>query len=296
MADRPPTAMATFSRVVLAVDLVAVIGAGIQLFVLSTRTDEYFAWTIKVPITAALLGAGYLSSIVSVVMAMRSRHWQHARGLLVMGVVITGFTTLATLLHLEQFHFDSGPTSARASAWAWLVIYIAVPVMLIAAIVMQEREGGRFEYSVDVPLRPWVRAALLLHAVPLTILGLGLAFLPDSFDGLWPWPLTPLTAGAVAAWLLTIASAGWWSLREGDWRRVRVAFPAVIIFDALALIGAARFSDALDFGDAQTWVYLGALVTSLGLMSLAAVRQEADLRERATPGSERTDPGLAVST
>lgn len=33
--------------------------AGVQLFVFSERTDEYFAWTIQPPVGAALLGAGY---------------------------------------------------------------------------------------------------------------------------------------------------------------------------------------------------------------------------------------------
>jgi hypothetical protein len=271
--------MGRFARVVLALDLAAVIGAGVQLFVLSTHTADYFAWTIKAPITAALLGAGYWSSIPSVVLAMRAREWRNARALLVMGLVITGFTTLATFLHLEQFHFDSGPVLARIFAWVWLVIYIAIPLMLLAAVVIGERAGGRHEYAIETPLLPWVRAVLAVHAVPLTVLGLGLAFLPGTFADLWPWPLTPLTSGAVGAWLLTIAGGCWWALRDGDWRRVRVAFPAFIAFDVLALAGAARFSDALDFGAAGTWLYLGALGVSLALFALAAARQETETRD-----------------
>jgi hypothetical protein len=274
MAAGHPTPMGGFARLVLALDLVAVIGAGVQLFVLSTHTADYFAWTIKAPITAALLGAGYWSSIPSVIIAMREREWRNARALLVMGLVITGFTTLATLLHLSLFHFDSGPFLARAFAWVWLGIYIAIPLMLLAAFVTQERAGGRDEYAVETPLLPWVRLLLAVHAVPLTVLGLGLAFVPGTFADLWPWPLTPLTAGAVAAWLLTIAAGCWWALRDGDWRRVRVAFPAFVAFDVLALAGAARFPGALDSGDARTWIYLGCLVASLILFALAAVRQQ----------------------
>ena len=33
--------------------------AGFQLFVLTDRTEDFFAWTIDPPLTAAFLGAGY---------------------------------------------------------------------------------------------------------------------------------------------------------------------------------------------------------------------------------------------
>lgn len=284
MSLRRPTAMGRFARVVLVVDLAAVTVAGIQLFVLSTRTSDYFAWTIKAPLTAALLGAGYWSSIPMLVLALRSREWQRVRTLFVMGLATTWFATLATFWHLEQFHLRSGATVSRLAAWAWLAVYVAVPLMLFAALVVQERAGGRFDYATDAPLLRWVRAVLVLHAAPLTVLGLGLAFFPGSFADLWPWPLTPLTAGAVAGWLLTIAAGGWWSLREGDWRRIRVAFPGLIVFPLLALAGVARFSDAVDFSDARTWVYLGALVSSPTLIGLAAVHQEQRARAGDTSG------------
>lgn len=274
--DSPrPTPMFAFARLVLILDLIAVIGASLQLFVLSAHTDEFFAWTIKTPITAALLGAGYLSSIPIVLIALRAREWQQVRTLVVMGLAITGFTTLATFWHLDLFHFDSGPFSARLSAWTWLAVYVAIPPMLLAAFVIGERAGGRSEYAVQAPLRPWMRWALVAFATPVTVFGLGLAFLPATFADLWPWPLTPLTAGAVAAWLLTLAVGCWWSLREADWRRVRVAFPAFIAAPALALVGAVRYSEALD-GGVRTWVYLAVLVGLLGCSVVAWLQNERD--------------------
>ncbi len=70
--------------------------------------------------------------------------------------------------------------SARSSAWIWLVIYIVIPPMLLAAFVMGERAGGRAEYAVQVPLRNWTRMALAVTGAPLTILGMGLAFSPGD--------------------------------------------------------------------------------------------------------------------
>jgi hypothetical protein len=54
---------------------------------------------------------------------------------------------------------------------------------------------------------------------------------------------------------------------------VRVAFPAFFTFAVLALIGAARYSEALD-GGALTWAYLAALVALLGFSALAWLQHE----------------------
>ena len=51
--------------------------AGIQLFVLSTATDRFFAWTIGVPLTAAFLGVGYWASVALEWLAAREKTWVH---------------------------------------------------------------------------------------------------------------------------------------------------------------------------------------------------------------------------
>jgi hypothetical protein len=274
VAERAPLELGSLARFVLVVDLVAQVVAGVQLVVLTRRTDDFFAWTIAVPATAALLGAGYWAGVPSVVLALRSGTWAEARIIFPMGLTITGFTALATFRHLDLFHLDSGPGSARFAAWAWVVVYIAVPLLLLVAFVERERAGGRAIRAVEVPLGRATRAVLLAHAVPLTVLGLGLTFAPGTFADLWPWSLTPLTARAVAAWLLTVAVASWWALRDGDWRRTRVAFPALVAFPVLALFGAARFAEVFDADDLRTWLYIAALVASAAAFTFVGVQHE----------------------
>ena len=60
-------------RVLLVVAAVLVFLAGLQLTVFPTRTAEWFAWTIDVPMTAVFLGAAYWSSAVLEVAGARSR-------------------------------------------------------------------------------------------------------------------------------------------------------------------------------------------------------------------------------
>ena len=101
--------------------------AGIQLFVLTTRTDHYFAWTIANPLTAAFLGAFYWTAIPLAFLSARRRVWADARVGVPGVLVFLWATLLTTLLHLGKFHFSSPDRFAKGAAWLWLIIYSADP-------------------------------------------------------------------------------------------------------------------------------------------------------------------------
>ena len=151
---------------------------------------------------------------------------------------------------------------------------MTIPILLAVVFVRQERAAGASAHGVDAPLVPLMRTALLVQAVVTTILGLGLILWADAFDVVWPWPLTPLTAGAVGAWLLTIASFSWWALHEGDWTRFRTGVPGFAVFLALVVIGALRYSEPLDWGTWQPWAFFGALAISVSVFAVATWQQE----------------------
>jgi hypothetical protein len=258
--------------------------AGIQLYALPTRTADFFAWTIGVPMTAAFLGAFFWANTPGFGLAIRIGEWPRVRILVVATLALTVFMAIATLRHLDIFHLDNGGAPARFAAWAWLLVYIGLPLLLIVSFVLQERSGGARAYSVRHPLLGWVRLFFLLQAAGATILGLGLSFAPTVFDELWPWNLPALPAGAVGAWLLAFAAASWWVLREGDWQRVRIAIPGYLALCALQLLAVLRFRNAL-LGDGRTWAYVATLVALFALTALAAWQQETGARRAALPES-----------
>ncbi|HZA27878.1 MAG TPA: hypothetical protein VE915_09620 [Actinomycetota bacterium] len=247
--------------------------AGIQLYVLSTRTADFFAWTIGVPLTAAFLGAFFWANTPSFVVALRDGEWPRVRILIVATLSLTVFMAIATLRHLDIFHLKEGELTARLAAWAWLIVYVGLPWLLIASFVQQERAGAGLAYSVRDPLLGWVRVYFLLQAVGATILGLGLSFAPGVFADIWPWALPPLPAGAVGAWVLAFAAASWWVLREGDWQRIRIAIPGYLAMCALQLLAAFRFRNELVDGP-RTWAYVGTLAGLLVFTATAAWQQE----------------------
>src|SRR4051794_16705447 len=126
-----------------------VFAAGFQLFVLTEMTDRYFAWTVRPPLTAAVLGAAYWSSCVLEFVAARERTWARARAAVPAVLVFTALTFLVTLIHRDRFHLGapSGPLTIFAT-WVWIAIYAIVPLAMAVLLVVQFRTPGGDEARV----------------------------------------------------------------------------------------------------------------------------------------------------
>ena len=94
-------------RIILYLASFLVLSVGLSLYLLSERTDTYFSWTINPPLTAAFLGAGYLASFLTELLAAREGIWARAR-IAVPGVLVfTILTSIVTFIHLDKFHLDN---------------------------------------------------------------------------------------------------------------------------------------------------------------------------------------------
>ena len=235
--------------------------AGLQLFVFPERTDEFFAWTIDVPLTAAFLGAGYWASVAFEWFAARERLWANARIAVPSVFVFTSLTLVATLLHLDLFHLDSNlDLMTRAVTWAWIAIYASVPVFMVVLFARQMRMPGNDPARIRVLPRT-IALVLIIHAILLPAIGAYLFVAPDRAASLWPWALTPLTGRAVGAWVLSLGVAAAHALWENDLRRVRVAAAGYTAIGVLQGAALARFPDAVEWSEPQTLVYLGVLAS-----------------------------------
>lgn len=261
---------ATAARPVLAglrVLLVAFAGLTVlgfaALWVASGRTAQLFAWTVEPPMTAAFLGAGYAAGTVLVVLTLRTRTWAEARVGVLTVLVFTALTLLATLVHRDRFHFAAGGGVARAAAWFWLAVYVVVPVAMAVLLVAQRRSPGA-DPPVRLPMPGWLAAALAAQGGALLAVGAALYAAPASARWLWPWPLTPLTARAVAAWLIAFGLAAVLAVRERDLDRLRVPAAAYLGLGLLQLVTVARFADQVRWGSPAAQVYLVVLAAAVG--------------------------------
>lgn len=239
-------------------------GTGLALYALPARTEDYWAWTIAAEPSAAFLGASYLGAAVSLVLAAREPAWERARLIAVLALALTSLALLVTLLNLDPFDFGS------PIAWIWLAVYVALPPLVLTALLRQERAG---EYGGEQALAA-TRIVFGSAGVLLGAVGLALLAGWDALEARWPWPLTPLTAGVIGGWICTYAVGFlWFALRERSWERSRIAAVAIATTLGLDLVAAARLWEEFD-GDAPAAVYTVALTALLVAIAIAAVIEE----------------------
>ncbi|HAV76518.1 MAG TPA: hypothetical protein DCX53_04095 [Anaerolineae bacterium] len=242
------------------VEIIAIL----QLYFFSQSTDKYFAWTIANPLTAAFLGAGFGAGFILVFIYRKETLWANARVALPGVLAFTLLTLLATFLHIDKFHIvtSSVPTAVFFS-WVWIIIYILAPIAQAAAIWQQTRASGG-----DPPrehlLPAWLKIALGSHVVIMLLVGIPLFIAPQSVSSLWPWALTPLTARAVAAWVIGIGLILGHALWENDWKRIRGGALAYAVYNLMQIIALFRFSEQIIIG-VSFWIYTFIILSGLML-------------------------------
>jgi hypothetical protein len=259
-----------------AVASVLVLIATIQLFVLSNRTAHYFAWTIGVPLTAAVDGAFYLASFALLFPATWARSWASVRPLAWGVLTISTLKLVATLLHTSLFHFSDPNLTPRIAGWGWLIVYIGVPIALGTLIAVQLRTPGG-DPPVERPMPPALRILTGALSVVLLLIGLALLLAPAATAKHWPWPLTALTAQALSAWFVGIGVLVGLSVRDGDVIRSRNIWVAAMLLLVLQLVSLGRYSDVFDWSSVSGVLYLAlfACIGALGVWGFIASRTPA---------------------
>ena len=224
------------------------------------------------PLTAAFLGSAYLASGFAELLSSREPVWANARATVPPVFIFTTITLVVTLVNRDAFHFGAEqPITARVIAWVWLIVYAIVPILLAWQWLVQVRRPGG-DPPRAAPLAWWARLSLVVHLVLMLPLGVAFLLVPDQAKGVWPWPLTTLTAQAIGAWALGLglgAAGGAW---ENDWRRLRAASPTYAVFGAVGLLSIGRFGATVDWASPAAWV-LVAVLASLVVGGAVAWRQ-----------------------
>jgi peptidoglycan/LPS O-acetylase OafA/YrhL len=231
--------------------------AGLLLFVGATRTDDYFSWTIAPPLTAAFLGAAYWAAAVLFLWASAQRDWPTIRIAALPEVTVAVLLLLATQLHLEKFH-------SNVFGYFWVAVYaIAAPVLIYLLVT---HGGGRSDPAPGAPMPNWLRLLLGAQAALFGVYGIGLFLSPSGFGAAWPWPLTPLTAQAVASFLLGFGLAAAIAAWGNDLRRFRGAALAYTVLGGFELLAALLHSGDFDGGLAlPAFLLCAASVLTAGL-------------------------------
>lgn len=236
--------------------------AGIQLYFLTEHTETWFSWTIDSPLTASFIGAFYWTSVALASLSARQQTWAHARVGLPGVQVFVVLMLVATLMHLDKFHFDSSDSIARGAAWLWLAVYALEPPVLFAIYMHQLRVPGTDPPRI-APTPSWFLGLITLQATVVLVAGVALFVAPDDAGSWWPWALTPLTARAITAWLIGLGLVTLSSVREKDFARLRPAMASYTVLGTLQFVALARYPDEVDWGAVRMWIYIAFLVSVL---------------------------------
>jgi hypothetical protein len=247
------------------VAILLVTSVGFFLFVLSEHTERLFAWPIQPPLTAAFLGANYWAAFFLALLSAREAVWGRARITYAVSLVFTSLTLLATLMHLDKFTFEN------VNGWLWVIVYVAVPPLLVFLLPRQLRLPGD-EPPRLAPLERWLVPVLVVQAAIVLVIGALLFVSPSSADGWWPWQLTPLTSRAVAAWLLALFAGLVMTLWKRDWSRIRVATLTYAAAPILQFVALARFSHTVDWDGVGIWLYV-TFLASLLVLGIFGIRR-----------------------
>ena len=225
-------------RLLFRASAVLAVIAGLLLFAGATRTEDYFSWTIAPAQTAAFLGAAYWAAAVLFSWASAQRSWASLRIAFFPELTVALLLLIASFTNVEKFH-------GNLFGYFWLVVYAIAAPILIYLLAM--REPGSRDPVPREPMPPWLRLALFAQGSLFAVYGIGLFVAPSGFDAAWPWTLTPLTARAIASFLLGFAVAAWIAVSGNCLRRFRGAALTYAVLGALQLLAVVLHS--ADFKD-----------------------------------------------
>ncbi|MEO6121200.1 MAG: hypothetical protein ABIW46_00055 [Acidimicrobiales bacterium] len=243
--------------------------AFVILYLLPTRTEALWAWTIEPPLTPMIMGGGYLSGAYFFLRVARGRQWHRVGWAFLGTIAFTSLLGLATVLHWDRFNHS------HVSFWAWLSLYVSTPVLLPWLWLNNRRTDPRRVEVGEVVIPATLRRAVGAGGALQLVFALSMFVRPAPFIDRWPWMLTPLTARTLAAFISFPAVTWLCFLFDGRWSSFRIPLETTTIGLALVGLAVALRADDLTSSSQTVALYLvllGVTVTALVALQVAMAR------------------------
>jgi hypothetical protein len=271
------------THILAAIIVPVLVAAFIILYLFPNDTSRLFAWPIKPPLTARLLGATYLGGAYFFTRAAFSRQWHAVRLGFIPVTTFAGIMGLATLLHWDKF------SHGHFAFELWAFLYFTLP-FVIPLIWYFNRRANRGSLQVaEKPFTTGLRLAIgCVGAVMLVSSAIFLVF-PQFMIPIWPWTLSPLTARVMAAMFALPGLVGLGVAADGCWSSASIIFQAQALSILFFLVAIALTKDEIQWGQLGGWTFLGGLLLAALLIGLAAREASARLDRSAASTRESLD-------
>jgi hypothetical protein len=255
------------TQVVSAVIIPFLVLAFVVLWGWPGDTGRLFAWPIKPPLTAMLLGSVYLGGAYFFARAVRATRWHTIKGGFPPVATFATLMGIATILHWAKF------THSHVAFWLWAGLYFTTPFLIAGVWIVNRRfEDRATGYEVLVP-EAMARAVGAI-GVLASVMSAFLFLFPRAAIDLWPWTLTPLTARVMGAiFALGLAAVG--AFTERRWSAYRLMIQVEIVMLVLILGAGVRAAADWDPSNVLTWLFAGGFTGVLVASVALYVRMEA---------------------
>lgn len=193
------------------------------------KAGSYFAWPVTPPLTAMLIGTGFMMRACIGYFLWREKFWPKLRWQAAANYAFLIVIFVATYWHIDEMNWKSSILMTHI----WVLAYTIEPIMLF---LIEPRNP-----EAKAPLPPAVlKGPVFVGLKRVAALGLivsatigGLAFInPKFLDTRWPWQLDPFNARIMAAFFALTAL---WCIKiyfAQDWAEIRLAVLAMTLFAA----------------------------------------------------------------
>ena len=270
---------------ILAVIIVPIlVAAFIILYLFPNDTSRLFAWPIKPPLSARLLGATYLGGAYFFTRAAFSRQWHAVRLGFIPVTTFAGIMGLATLLHWDKF------SHGLFAFELWAFLYFTLPFVIPLIWYFNRRANRGSLQAPEKPFSTGLRLAIAcVGAVMLVSSAISLVF-PQLMIPVWPWTLSPLTARVMAAMFALPGLVGLGVAADGRWSSASIIFQAQALSILFFLVAIALTKDEIQWGQLGGWTFLGGLLLVALLIGLAARQANVRPDRSAVSNRESLDP------
>ena len=247
------TPIAWWGRLWFGVEVFFGVSAVVTIALDPANARTNFAWNVQPTVMAAVLGAFYVSSALLFLLPFFARRWEMIRVMILPTALFCAAELAATFLHWSKFSLGTAPFIV------WFLSYLLPPPIFVALYWLQERRLRRRASAAVAtePLLAVARLALLFWGGLLAAIAVFFFVAPQALIAIAPWPMTPLTARALVAWLLMAGALMLSMARENDRTRVLLGVPMLLLMFPMVTIQIARFAGQVNFANIALFAGLG---------------------------------------
>jgi hypothetical protein len=259
-----PDRVLGITRVLAAIIVPILLAAFIMLYLFPNDSGRLFAWPIKPPLSAMLLGATYLGGAYFFTRVFLARQWHTVRLGLIPVTTFAGILGIATLLHWDKF------THGHISFILWAFLYFTLPFVIPVVWYRNQRVNQNQPPDAEKQFSSGLRLAIGAIGAVMLLSSAILLIFPQLMIPIWPWTLSPLTARVMAAMFALPGLVGLGVALDGRWSSASIIFQAQAIAIFFFLMAIALNRDEVQWGQLGSWTFLGGLLLVVVLIALAA--------------------------